>query len=613
MIASKKKAQVTIFIIVVIVIVGGIVLFYSLRGNFEQRLPKDLEPAYDYYLSCLQDFTEEGIKLLGEQGGYIEAPEFEQGSSYRPFSSQLDFFGQGVPYWMYVSGNNLLREQVPTKQNMEIDLARYVGQRAGDCDFTDFELAGYDVYSEEGIATSKITDSGVSLEVSSPLRIYFGDQSAVVDTHNIVIKSKLGKFYDLALQVYNFEKSQTFLEKYALDVMRLYAPVTGSEISCSPKIFKEDEIKQDIVDGLVANMATLKLDGSYYTLSSKERSYFVVDPEFSLDENVNFMYLPTWPTRIEIKGDLIAEPVGLQEGIGILGFCYVPYNLLYDIDFPVMIQFFDDEELFQFPVAVIISQNQERNSLPSQTGVSLESPVCDYKTQGVEIFTYDRKLKGVPSRISFKCLQSTCEIGFTEVVGEEAYLEGKLPGCVNGEIIARSEGYADAKVTFSSNSESVADIILDKKYKVSLNLGSVKSALVRFDSDKYSTTVVYPEIKDIELVEGYYNVSVLIYETSTLSFPSSSQRKCVEVSESGVLGYLGQTTEKCFDIKIPETVVSFAVVGGGVTQEYVTEDMLEEASSVRIDAPLFGKPENLESLQLNMNLAEEEPVYLYFE
>jgi hypothetical protein len=610
---ENKRAQVTIFIIIAIVIVGGVVLVYSLKGGFEKSLSKDLEPVYEYYLSCLEEFATQGIALLGEQGGYIETPDFEPGSNYKPFSSHLDFFGQGVPYWMYVSGNNLFREQVPTKRSMEIELARYVGQRAGECDFTDFELAGYDVYSEEGIGSVKITDYEVSLELDSHLAIYFGEQSAVVDTHDIVIGSKLGKFYDLALNVYNFEKSQTFLEKYALDVLRLYAPVTGTEISCSPKVFIEENIKQGIVDGLVANMASLKLDGDYYDLSSKERSYFVTDPGFEIDENLNFMYLSSWPTRVEIEGDLVVEPVGIQEGLGLLGFCYVPYHLVYDIDFPVMVQFFDDEELFQFPVSVIISRNQERTGFPSQSGESVESPVCEYKTQGVEIFTYDRKLNPVPSRISFKCLDSSCEIGFTEIVGGDAYLDGKVPGCVNGFLIARSEGYVDSKYMISSNSESLADIILDKKYTVALDLGSVESALVRFDSDKHSVTAVYPEIDEVELIEEYYNISVLIYEDSELSFPGSSQRKCVEVSESGLLGYLGQTTEKCFDIEIPETVVSFAVVGGGVTREYITEGMLEEFDKIRIEASSFGTPQNLDDIQLNMILAEEEPVYLSFE
>ena len=100
------RGQVTIFIIVAIVIVGSIIAYFSLRDNFAESIPEDMKPVYDYYLSCLESTTKEGIALLGEQGGYIELPDFEPGSAYIPFSSQLDFFGQAVPYWMYVSSNN---------------------------------------------------------------------------------------------------------------------------------------------------------------------------------------------------------------------------------------------------------------------------------------------------------------------------------------------------------------------------------------------------------------------------------------------------------------------------------------------------------------------------
>ena len=66
-----------------------------------------------------------------------------------------------------------------------------------------------------------------------------------------------------------------FLEKYALDVMRLYAPVDGTKIGCAPKIFVESKIRKDIVNGLAANIPSLKLKGDYYDLSSKAEQYFV--------------------------------------------------------------------------------------------------------------------------------------------------------------------------------------------------------------------------------------------------------------------------------------------------------------------------------------------------
>ena len=610
---ESKRGQLTVFIIVAILIVGGLLIYFAVRGGYAVQLPKNMEPVYDYYLSCLDATAREGLSLLGEQGGYIEVPEFVPGSQYMPFSSHLDFFGQPVPYWMYVSGNNLLKEQVPTKKMMERELEAYIEDRITNCDFSDFELQGYDVLVEQGSVSVDINDLSVGVDVNNDLVIYFEEQSAVVTRHDVSVSSKLGKFYDLALDVYNYEKKNMFLEKYALDVMRLYAPVTGVEITCSPKIFVKEEIREDLVSGLSANIGALKLEGDYYALASKEGNYFVTDIGQNVDENINFIYSSDWPARVEIYGDEVVEPVGLQKGMGILGFCYVPYHFVYDINFPVLIQFWDNQEMFQFPVAVIIDKNQKREALPTIAGESIEDEICKYKNQQVRVSTYDSELTPVEARIKFKCLNSWCEIGETSLQGGNAVLNADMPQCVNGFIVASAEGYADAKYQISTNEESSANIIMNKLYNVSLDLGDVDKALVRFTSDEHSASVLYPDMKIVKLSEGYYNVSVYVYKNSSLTIPSIHKRECVDVPQEGLGGFFGFEKEKCFDIDIPETNVDFAVVGGGKTQEYLTDRQLRDAVELNIDVPLFGAPASLEGLQENHRRAEDELIYLEFE
>jgi len=606
------KAQVTIFIILAIVIIGGIVAFFALGDKFETSIPQDLRPAYDYYISCLESTTKEGVALLGEQGGYIEPPEFEPGSAYMPFSSQLNFLGQPVQYWMYVSGNNLLREKVPKKQDMENELANYVSERITNCDFSDFEAMGYDVYVEKGTVNSKINDLNINLNIKNKITIFKGEQSIIINNHDLSIKSKLGKFYGMAIDVYNYEKKNMFLEQYALDVMRLYAPVDGSEIGCVPKIFVEENIKNDIVGGLTANIPSIKLDGDYYDLSSKEREYFVSDSGLDINENMNFMYSPDWPTTIEIYGDMVIKPVGLQQGMEIMGFCYTPYHFVYDIKFPVLIQFYDDDEIFQFPIAVVISKNQPREALPTTTGAFIESKVCEFKNQDVDIYTYDIDTNPVESRIQFKCLNSICEIGGTKIEGDDSILRGQLPQCVNGFIIASADGYADSKYQISTNEEDIANIVLNKKYNLSLDLGNVKKALVNFVSDEYSATVLYPQMKSVELIEGYYEVSVSVYDGSSLKFPATNKQECVDIPETGLAGIFGATTEKCYEINIPEMNIDFAVIGGGKTMEYITSEDLENSNELNINVPLFGPPKNLEELQMNNIRIDEEVIFLDF-
>jgi len=609
---ENKRGQVTLFIIIAIVIVGGVIAYFLLRDTIVNDIPEDMRPVYDYYLSCLEDTARQGVSLLGEQGGYIKLPEFQPGSAYAPTSSQLDFLGQAVPYWMYVSGNNLLKEQIPTKTEMEQQLSEYISERVGDCDFSEFEAQGYDVYIGNNDVVASINDLTVDLAVTNPITIYSGDRFISVTNHKISLASKLGKFYGMAVEVYNYEKSSMFLEEYALDVMRLYAPVAGTDITCTPKIFVDEEIRNGIVSGLVANIPALKLDGTYYSLSEDKRKYFVSDAGINVDEDVNFMYSADWPTKIEIYGDRVVEPVGLQEGLGILGFCYVPYQLIYDISFPVLVQFYDTQEVFQFPVSVIISKNEARESLPTNSGVSIESPVCDYKNQEVEIYTYDVNLDPVDSRIKFSCLNSFCDIGETSTSGEDSKLVANLPQCVNGFIIATAEGYADAKYQISTNEETIANIVMNKKYNVSLNLGEVDKALVSFEGEDYSATVLYPDTTSVELVEGNYNITVYVYDNSSLVFPAVNDRKCVDVSEAGLAGFFGATKEKCYDINIPAMDVTFAVVGGGKTSEYIAESQLEDSTELNINVPLFGVPSDIAGLQANYESVDNELIYLDF-
>ena len=95
----NNKGQVTIFIIIAIVLVVGIVAFFVYRGSITTLIiPSNIEPVYTSFLVCLEDYSLIGIDTLESQGGYIEIPAFEPGSAYFPFSSQLNFLGNPIPY-----------------------------------------------------------------------------------------------------------------------------------------------------------------------------------------------------------------------------------------------------------------------------------------------------------------------------------------------------------------------------------------------------------------------------------------------------------------------------------------------------------------------------------
>ena len=119
----KKRGQITIFVILAIIVVAITVLIFTISNSTRTLdLSPNIEPVYNSFLLCLEENLVTGASILGSQAGYIEVPEFDPGSRYMPFSSQLDFVGSPVPYWYYISGNNLQKEQIPSEREINIHI-----------------------------------------------------------------------------------------------------------------------------------------------------------------------------------------------------------------------------------------------------------------------------------------------------------------------------------------------------------------------------------------------------------------------------------------------------------------------------------------------------------
>ncbi len=615
MLKRGKKGQATIFVIIALVIVALAVGFVLLKDSIIPGVQvMKFQEVYDYFDGCINDATEKGVLLLGQSGGYIYMPEFEIGSEYRPFSSQLNFMGTPVPYWYYVSGKNTVKEQAPTKDEMTKQLQMYIEDEGiKGCDLSGFEARGYNItWNDEDTDVSvDIEDDNVNVNVVSSLVVSKADQTETKDKHNVEVTSSLGRFYDIAKGIYNKEKSEMFLERYSIDVLRLYAPVDGVEISCSPKIWTVSDVETGLREGLEANVQALRLKNDY-SMNKKNRDYFTIDAD-NKGESVRFLYDKNWATRIEIweskNGIMMADSIGNQQGLGIIGFCYVPYHFVYDVNFPVMIQVYNEYEIFQFPVAVVIEKNKERNALDVETEEDVKAEICEKAVQDVDIYTYNIYGEGIPADVSFKCFTDLCELGKTELNENDAVLKTKVPQCFNGAFVARAEGYKDGKVQASTNEVSETGIELSKLFNLSvvLNVDGKETedlSVIVFSDGQETNTVVYPQQKDIRLSEGYYNVSVYVYSNSTIKLAETRETKCVDVPKKGIFGLFGGTDKQCFEIKIPEQIVSSAITGGGKGVYYITTGELEEANKVEIDVESFGKPTNLEDLEENYNKVE---------
>ena len=144
--SKSKRSQVTVFIILAIIIVASAIVYFIVRDRVSiEGLPSSIEPVYNTFLFCLEKDTLTGIDVLESQAGYINLPDFEPGSPYMPFSSHLDFLGNPVPYWYYVSGNNIQKEQVPSKSRMEKEIEGFIEQKIRDCIFENYYENGFEI------------------------------------------------------------------------------------------------------------------------------------------------------------------------------------------------------------------------------------------------------------------------------------------------------------------------------------------------------------------------------------------------------------------------------------------------------------------------------------
>jgi len=370
---------------------------------------------------------------------------------------------------------------------------------------------------------------------------------------------------------------------------------------------------QEAIEG---NTLALKVKGGDYSLRNKENEYFIVD--VSVDADVRFINSKDWANSFEVSPSegsiLIAKPVGNQPGLGILGFCYVPYHFVYNVRYPVLIQLYSGEEIFQFPVAVVVQGNKPREALDA-SAVEIGVPeLCKYKNTLVEVNTYDTKLNPVEADISYECFGEVCNIGRTK----QGSLEEEFPQCVNGYILAKSDGFEDAKYLYSVTESGSVDIILDKLYEMNVELkldgnNYQKDAMINFISDKFSKTVVYTKQKTVELSEGLYEVQVYIYKNSSLKLEETTYEQCIEVPQSGLGGFFGLTKEKCFDIEIPSQIISNVLSGGGKENYYILEDVdLKGKKIIEINAESLDLPKSVEDLQDNYLLFEDKGLEISF-
>jgi len=600
----KKKGQVTIFVIVAIfIVVAGVGIYLFSFHSSNSTVPKEFSSVNTEFMNCLEQYTKSGISILESQGGYIDKPAFSPGSIYMPFSSQLDFAGVEIPYWSYVSGAGIPKTQVPTIEDMQTALENYLDNQIKNCYMDDLKSQGYSISFDVPQTKVSISDKYVDVSMKMDLHVSKGNVSATISNHDLRFNSFLGNLYNDALDIYNQEKKTSFLENYSFDVLTLYAPFTGVDLSCSPETWNAQTVYENVARSLEDNIMSLTNQKA-----GNISNYFILD--LAKDAKLNFVYSQNWPTYFEVNPAqnkmMIAKPIGNQKGLGILGFCYVPYHFIYTLRNPVLIQLSKGKETFQFPSVMRIENNKIKKSPSINLTLPKQEPFCDNANTNFSVDVFNMKGEKVDANISYSCFGSSCNLGSTT----EGHLNGIFPQCVNGILGVNAKGYDPSNTVYSIVNNGTISVYLNKEYNESIQLNFENKTyngegLVTFTSmDGTSQSIVLPMQRTIFLAAGTYSVQVYLYSNSSITLPATNQTSCATIPRGGLLGSFGLTQKVCKTNKIPSQIATNAIIGGGVANVTFDSNSLINSNTVLIKGDAIHIPKNATDLQKNFLIAE---------
>lgn len=605
----EKKGQVTIFVILAIAIIAIAALFFVFRSSiFPNSVPSTFSPIENQLLSCIKTQTQNGVKVLESQGGYINPPSFVPGSSYMPFSSQLNFLGLEIPYWHTISGNNIAINNEPTKASMQKQLSDYIESQIQNCDLNSFRSQGYTINEGNSTVQTSIEDNSVKVFLNMKLNIVKGSQSDTITNHQVQVDTQLGNLFNDAVKFNSLEKSQGFLENYSVDFLNNYAPVNGFILSCSPHTWNANQIFDTLKNATQGNFEAIKNNGP-------KNDYFAL--HLPISSSVRVLNLESWPSTYEVEGTnsptLIAKPIGNQQGLGIIGFCYVPYHFVYNIKYPVLIQLTKNNETFQFPMPIIIDGNVAKNTANSTAAPANNFDLCSQaanSTAPVKINLIDSNGKPLNGNISYECLGSTCQIGSTK----NGEISANFPQCVNGKVIIYSEGYKEASQTLTTVNGGNATVYLNKIYKVPVNLnltnseGNEKAIITFTANDTSSQTVLYPAQKTVNLSEGNYSIQVYVYDNSSIKFNATTTQQCSNVPSGVIGGIFGITHKVCNTVNIPAQNISQVLVAGGSSSIYISGNELANSKGIELDVNRYKTPSTIQELEIIYTLVNAKTI-----
>ena len=213
---GSSRSQVAIFVIIAILLVIAVGIVFIVRSSMEREgetLTVGADNVGDFVTNCLALTSENGLVLIGRQGGYYrfasEPNIAYSGNDSEPGILFTELGDINIPYYFYNSQNTMV-----SKEKIEEQLSLYVRDNLNKCikDFDIFEQKGFSINAGNINATTKILDDKVEIFLDYPVTITKADFTQTKTTYSIDFPIRLKEIYNI---------TQTFLSLQTINSGRL--------------------------------------------------------------------------------------------------------------------------------------------------------------------------------------------------------------------------------------------------------------------------------------------------------------------------------------------------------------------------------------------------------
>jgi hypothetical protein len=643
----NKRGQATILIIlglVILVTVITVLVFkdrifvseFDKQAALSLQVPEQASELHDYLSECVQEVVEEPVNLVGQQGGYVNLPDDPIGQGgHNAFSNTLEIFPGTdfeTAYWFYEAANGVPHIDIPTKTNIEDEIAEYVNSNVAACASNSTIFETHNASVGEIFTEVEILDDRVQVVVDYPVTINIDDFTFDFESFYQTVDSPLGEMHDAAVEIIEEENENFYLEELTYDIFVLYddIPLSDSGLECETQEWEVEEIENSLKDKILNNILAVKVKKtSYEQTEDTDQKYFEWDAlKTSADLRANLLYSKEWPFQLDVypaedgtlTEDSYTEDTGPFLSVIRNLFCINSYHFVYDLKYPVLVSLYDEDSdyTFQFATMVILDNNQPRENVEGTLELGVEeSVICQDPTVPITIYPVEVASNGAlldltDVELSFKCINSVCPIAHVQTTGGTTTL---VPQCINGQIIAEKEGFQRGIEIIDTLEETTVTVILEQYQELNYDIKIVSTeGIVRTPTSEdtifvtlveketgYTTTVSNPKNGEtVQLIPGTYEIEgTLVTESSfDIIIPEYDYTTCTSVPQFSLGGLFGlQPDTSCTGVEVEEAELEQAL-SGGVSLTWVADRAeLASASEVTFYVTSPGKPETIEEIE----------------